>query len=179
MPGLKPAQILASVLDRLSLPALLDVLRDLPDDSDRAQTISLIKLGERANILQGFPDADCVKILNLMTGRKQATALFIVGEQMRLRILNLMEVPSRQAAIENLERREKRNRDKWGNIMPDISIMTNGFPEGWPESAQRCIVCPPELSTYSTGQSIVRADCQKHSFHESCEPLESICPDCV
>jgi Mg/Co/Ni transporter MgtE len=171
----KSATVLSLVLGALTLDVLLKVLHSLPDDESHVLAISLIKTAIRADILKAFSHPDCIKMINKMVRPKQASMLRMVGEQMRIGILSLMDGPSYQATIENLKEREKKmiaNRD---DKIPDNIIMTYEFPQSWPESARHCIVCG---DPYSVGQTIVRANCCKHSFHKGgCKRPNSVCPE--
>lgn len=71
--------------------------------------------------------------------------------------------------------RERRRKEKWGHGIPYSSIVTNTFLESYPETARRCIICD---NSNSIGQSIIGAGCEIHSFHQSCEMKEGICPKC-
>lgn len=61
------------------------------------------------------------------------------------------------------------------NLFPEEHVFLGKFPQVFPDSARECIVCK---SHYNNWQLVIRADCNIHTFHETCETQEGICSIC-
>jgi hypothetical protein len=129
-----------------------------------------------AQVLKFMDITQCLEILKSMTEEGKASALFLMGESKRIKILNSMNDTTRKMAVESLRSRQIRLDKEWGvSGVPDFSIAIDDPPKSYAQSATKCVVCD---SLYSIGQSIFRADCGFHSFHELCTTTEDICPKC-
>lgn len=61
------------------------------------------------------------------------------------------------------------------NLFPEEHVFLGKFPQVFPDSAKKCICCG---KNYDNWQLIIRAVCNIHSVHKTCEKKDGDCSTC-
>lgn len=126
-------------------------------------------------ILQSIRVSDLANLIPCMSRNLQASTLISLQDLKRKRVFEKLELSVKKQAISNIMDYQEWLKGDWDSGMCPVWVLTEEFPSHYPDSMRECIVCK---KSYCQLQSIVAADCTKHSFHETCEKEEGICPKC-
>lgn len=104
-----------SLLSSMSIPSLHAFYGYLADEPTSAHALSVTPKKVLKAVLKSMDIADCLRIVQLVAIKKQASALSLIEESKRMEVLSIMDDASRKVAIEKLRLRKRRRIEKWGS----------------------------------------------------------------
>jgi hypothetical protein len=143
----------------------ISMLFRAPNQLLRIKVLNLISPNLAARILKNFDIHTRVEYL------------YQIKESQRHLIASNFSEEKRETMLKGLEYWQLLEMLDWsgaGNTLP-ILVLTGEIPAHYPRTMRICAVC---ARGYIVWDSIIAADCGKHSFCEGCEPEEGICPKC-
>jgi hypothetical protein len=135
----------------------ISLLFQAPNQLLKVKALNLTSPNLAARILKGF---------DIHT---QVECLYEIKESQRHLIASNLSEEKREIMLKGLEMLN------WPGRMLPMLVMTGEIPAHYPSTMKVCAVC---ANGYFAWDSIIAADCGKHSFCEECEPEEGICPKC-
>lgn len=163
-----------------------EVKRHLKLNSRQLEDISSLSKMDLSRLLRGVDQSLRTKILDsidpglvkdvleMMDVHMEAECLYNIREEQRKLVIAAFGRERRSnEAYMKLQHWQTLEQFNWpAGILP-LLVKATEIPAHYPPTMGYCVVCH---GGYAKWQSIIAADCQKHSFHEKCETQEGVCP---
>ncbi|SRR6266567_7651796 len=96
----------------MSIPSLHAFYKYLADKPTSVHILLLTPKKVLKAVLKSINIADCLRIVQLMAIKKQASTLSLIEESKRMEVLSIIDDASRKVAIEKLRLRKRRRIEK-------------------------------------------------------------------
>jgi len=127
------------------------------------------------NILKNIDTQDAADCIAEMEWRRGGYMMILIGERVRKQVLKRL-VPGEKAEILRRVRDYQEELEcQWPDGILEEYIKGERFPGHYPKTIKKCVVCK---EGYLLGESVLTADCWKHSFHNRCRQEDGVCPKC-
>jgi len=104
-----------SLFSSISIPSLYAFYKYLADDPTSVYILSLTPKKVLKAVLKSIDVVDCLRIIQLVVIKKQASALSLIEESKWMEVLSIMDDTSCKVVIKRLRLCKRRRIEKWGS----------------------------------------------------------------
>ena len=127
------------------------------------------------NILKNIDTQDAADCIIEMEWRRAGYMMMLIGERVRKQVLKRLAPDEKAKMVRRIKNYQEELECQWPDGIFKEYVKGERFPAHYPKTIKNCVVCK---EGYSLGESVLTADCWKHSFHNKCRQKDVVCPKC-